>query len=82
MELEVEGLTGATYGEKSQDRLVAAVVQEAYMQGVSTRLVDDVGWVLVARHQQIRITAESVLQPAVRMAGHSQHRGCLAVPES
>jgi len=85
MELEVEGLTGATYGEKSQDRLVqrngyrdriwetragsvelripklrkgsyfpgfleprrtaekalAAVVQEAYVQGVSTRSVDD-----------------------------------------
>jgi putative transposase len=85
MELEVEGLTGATYGEKSQDRLVqrngyrdriwetraggvelripklrkgsyfpgfleprrtaekalTAVVQEAYVQGVSTRSVDD-----------------------------------------
>ena len=85
MELEVEGLTGATYGEKSQDRLVqrngyrdriwetragsvelripklrkgsyfpgfleprrmaekalAAVVQEAYVHGVSTRSVDD-----------------------------------------
>src|SRR5207245_9469382 len=85
MELEVEGLTGAAYGEKSQERLVqrngyrdrmwetragtvelripklrkgsyfpgfleprrlaekalAAVVQEAYVQGVSTRSVDD-----------------------------------------
>src|SRR6201988_2725757 len=85
MELEVEGLTGATYGEKSQDRLVqrngyrdriwetragsvelripklrkgsyfpgfleprrtaekalTAVVQEAYVQGVSTRSVDE-----------------------------------------
>src|SRR5215468_2020097 len=85
MELEVEGLTGATYGEKNQERLVqrngyrdrtwetragtvelripklrkgayfpgfleprrmaekalTAVVQEAYVQGVSTRSVDD-----------------------------------------
>src|SRR5579862_4750220 len=85
MELEVEGLTGAGYGEKSQDRLaqrngyrdrswetragtvelripklrkgsyfpgfleprrmaekaLTAVVQEAYVQGVSTRAVDD-----------------------------------------
>jgi transposase-like protein len=85
MELEVEGLTGAGYGEKSPDRLVqrngyrervwetragrvelripklrkgcyfpgfleprriaekalTAVVQEAYIQGVSTRSVDD-----------------------------------------
>src|SRR5262249_2005781 len=85
MELEVEGLTGATYGEKSQERQVqrnghrdrswetragrvelripklrkgsylpgfleprrmaekalTAVVQEAYVQGVSTRSVDD-----------------------------------------
>src|SRR5579883_3676879 len=85
MELEVEGLTGAAYGEKSQERLVqrngyrdrswetragtvelripklrkgsyfpgfleprrmaekalAAVIQEAYVQGVSTRSVDD-----------------------------------------
>jgi transposase-like protein len=85
MELEVEGLTGAPYGEKSQERLVqrngyrdrmwetragtvelripklrkgsyfpgfleprrlaekalAAVVQEAYVHGVSTRSVDD-----------------------------------------
>jgi hypothetical protein len=85
MELEVEGLTGATYGEKSQDRLaqrngyrdrmwetragnvelripklrkgsyfpsfleprrtaekaLTAVVQEAYVHGVSTRSVDD-----------------------------------------
>jgi transposase-like protein len=85
MELEVEGLTGAAYGEKSQERLVqrngyrdrtwetragtvelripklrkgsyfpgfleprrlaekalAAVVQEAYVHGVSTRSVDD-----------------------------------------
>src|SRR6201981_2996813 len=85
MELEVEGLTGAAYGEKNQERLVqrngyrdrswetragtvglripklskgshfpgfleprrmaekalTAVVQEAYVQGVSTRSVDD-----------------------------------------
>jgi putative transposase len=64
MELEVEGLTGAGYGEKSQGRLVqrnrkgsyfpgfleprrmaekalTAVVQEAYVQGVSTRSVGD-----------------------------------------
>ena len=85
MELEVEGFTGAAYGEKSQERLVRrngyrdrlsgtragtvepripklrkgsyfpgfleprrltekaliAVVQEAYMHGVSTRSVDD-----------------------------------------
>src|ERR1700751_3017312 len=85
MELEVEGLTGAAYGEKSQERLVqrngyrdrmwetragtvelripklrkgsyfpgfleprrtaekalTAVIQEAYVQGVSTRSVDD-----------------------------------------
>src|SRR5262245_66667840 len=85
MELEVEGLTGAGYGEKNQERLVqrnvyrdrswetragtvelripklrkgsyfpgfldprrmaekalTAVVQEAYVQGVSTRSVDD-----------------------------------------
>src|ERR1700756_4609994 len=85
MELEVEGLTGAAYGEKSQERLaqrngyrdrswetragtvelripklrkgsyfpgfleprrmaekaLTAVVQEAYVQGVSTRSVDD-----------------------------------------
>src|SRR5579875_1266803 len=85
MELEVEGLTGAAYGEKSQERLVqrngyrdrswetragtvelripklrkgsyfpgfleprrmaekalTAVVQEVYVQGVSTRSVDD-----------------------------------------
>src|SRR5882672_2907557 len=85
MELEVEGLTGAAYGEKNHDRLVlrngyrdrswetragtvelripklrmgsyfpgfleprrmavkalTAVVQEAYVQGVSTRSVDD-----------------------------------------
>src|ERR1700758_844190 len=85
MELEVEGLTGAPYGEKSQERLVqrngyrdriwetragtvelripklrkgsyfpgfleprrlaekalTAVIQEAYIQGISTRSVDD-----------------------------------------
>src|SRR6201992_845391 len=85
MELEVEGLTGAAYGEKAPERLaqrngyrdrtwetragtvelripklrkgsyfpgfleprrmaekaLAAVVQEAYIQGVSTRAVDD-----------------------------------------
>jgi transposase-like protein len=54
MELEVEGKTGAAYGEKSAERLaqrngyrelaekaLSAVVQEAYVQGISTRSVDD-----------------------------------------
>src|SRR5579875_2576351 len=55
MELEVEGKTGAGYGEKSAERLVqrngyrdrlwetraGTVEQEAYVQGVSTRSVDD-----------------------------------------
>src|SRR5918999_1081408 len=62
MEMEVAGLTGAAYGEKSAERLaqrkgsyfpgfleprrlaekaLTAVVQEAYIQGISTRSVDD-----------------------------------------
>src|SRR5215467_11542155 len=106
MELEVEGLTGATYGEKSQDRLVqrngyrdriwetragtvelripklrkgsyfpgfleprrlaekalAAVVQEAYVHGVSTRSVDDLvkamGMTGISKSQVSRLCAE------------------------
>ena len=106
MELEVEGLTGATYGEKSQDRLaqrngyrdrswetragtvelripklrkgsyfpgfleprrmaekaLTAVVQEAYVQGVSTRSVDDLvqamGMSGISKSQVSRLCAE------------------------
>ena len=106
MELEVEGLTGATYGEKSQDRLVqrngyrdriwetragsvelripklrkgsyfpgfleprrtaekalAVVVQEAYVQGVSTRSVDDLVQAMgisgISKSQVSRLCAE------------------------
>ena len=106
MELEVEGLTGATYGEKSQDRLVqrngyrdriwetragsvelripklrkgsyfpgfleprrtaekalAAVVQEANVQGVSTRSVDDLVQAMgisgISKSQVSRLCAE------------------------
>jgi putative transposase len=106
MELEVEGLTGATYGEKSQDRLVqrngyrdriwetragsvelripklrkgsyfpgfleprrmaekalAAVVQEAYVHGVSTRSVDDLVQAMgisgISKSQVSRLCAE------------------------
>lgn len=106
MELEVEGKTGAGYGEKSADRLVqrngyrdrlwetragtvelripklrkgsyfpafleprrlaekalAAVVQEAYVQGVSTRSVDDLvkamGMTGISKSQVSRLCAE------------------------
>lgn len=106
MELEVEGLTEATYGEKSQDRLaqrngyrdriwetragsvelripklrkgsyfpgfleprrtaekaLTAVVQEAYVQGVSTRSVDDLvqamGLSGISKSQVSRLSAE------------------------
>jgi transposase-like protein len=106
MELELEGLTGGTYGEKSQDRLVqrngyrdriwetragsfelripklrkgsyfpgfleprrtaekvlTAVVQEAYVQGVSTRSVDDLvqamGLSGISKSQVSRLCAE------------------------
>ena len=106
MELEVEGLTGASYGEKSQERLVqrngyrsrdwetragtvelripklrkgsyfpgfleprrmaekalTAVVQEAYVQGVSTRSVDDLvqamGMTGISKSQVSRLCAE------------------------
>jgi putative transposase len=106
MELEVEGLTGAAYGEKSQERLVqrngyrdrmwetragtvelripklrkgsyfpgfleprrlaekalAAVVQEAYVHGVSTRSVDDLvkamGMTGISKSQVSRLCAE------------------------
>ena len=106
MELEVEGLTGATYGEKSQERLaqrngyrdrswetragtvelripklrkgsyfpgfleprrmaekaLTAVVQEAYVQGVSTRSVDDLvqamGMSGISKSQVSRLCAE------------------------
>ena len=106
MELEVEGLTGATYGEKSQERLVqrngyrdriwetragtvelripklrkgsyfpgfleprrlaekalSAVVQEAYVHGVSTRSVDDLvtamGMTGISKSQVSRLCAE------------------------
>ena len=106
MELEVEGLTGAGYGEKSQERLVqrngyrgrdwetragtvelripklrkgsyfpgfleprrmaekalTAVVQEAYVQGVSTRSVDDLvqamGMTGISKSQVSRLCAE------------------------
>ena len=104
MELEVEGLTGAAYGEKNQDRLVqrngyrdrnwetragtvelripklrsyfpgfleprriaekalTAVVQEAYVQGVSTRSVDDLvqamGMSGICKSQVSRLCAE------------------------
>ena len=106
MELEVEGLTGAGYGEKSQDRLaqrngyrdrswetragtvelripklrkgsyfpgfleprrmaekaLTAVVQEAYVQGVSTRSVDDLvqamGMTGISKSQVSRLCAE------------------------
>jgi len=106
MELEVEGLTGASYGEKSSERLVqrngyrdrdwetragmvelripklrkgsyfpdfleprrmaekalTAVVQEAYVQGVSTRSVDDLvkamGMSGISKSQVSRLCAE------------------------
>jgi putative transposase len=106
MELEVEGLTGASYGEKSQERLVqrngyrdrmwetragtvelripklrkgsyfpgfleprrlaekalTAVVQEAYVHGVSTRSVDDLvkamGMTGISKSQVSRLCAE------------------------
>ncbi|TFV35844.1 IS256 family transposase, partial [Bradyrhizobium niftali] len=106
MELEVEGLTGATYGEKNQERLVqrngyrdrswetragtvelripklrkgsyfpgfleprrmaekalTAVVQEAYVQGVSTRSVDDLvqamGMTGISKSQVSRLCGE------------------------
>jgi len=106
MELEVEGLTGATYGEKSSERLaqrngyrdrtwetragtvelripklrkgsyfpgfleprrmaekaLTAVVQEAYVQGVSTRSVDDLvqamGMSGISKSQVSRLGAE------------------------
>src|ERR671935_442317 len=106
MELEVEGLTGAGYGEKSQERLaqrngyrdrswetragtvelripklrkgsyfpgfleprrmaekaLAAVVQEAYVQGVSTRSVDDLvqamGMTGISKSQVSRLCGE------------------------
>jgi putative transposase len=106
MELEVEGLTGAAYGEKSQERFVqrngyrdrvwetragsvelripklrkgsyfpgfleprrmaekalAAVVQEAYVQGVSTRSVDELvqamGMSGISKSQVSRLCAE------------------------
>src|SRR5690348_3764533 len=106
MELEVEGLTGAAYGEKSQERLaqrngyrdrswetragtvelripklrkgsyfpgfleprrmaekaLTAVVQEAYVQGVSTRSVDDLvqamGMTGISKSQVSRLCAE------------------------
>src|SRR6201989_2985125 len=106
MELEVEGLTGATYGERSPDRLVqrngyrdrtwetragtvelripklrkgsyfpgfleprrlsekalAAVVQEAYVHGVSTRSVDDLvkamGMTGISKSQVSRLCEE------------------------
>src|ERR671935_670227 len=106
MELEVEGLTGATYGEKSSERLaqrngyrdrswetragtvelripklrkgsyfpgfleprrmaekaLTAVVQEAYVQGVSTRRVDDLvqalGMTGISKSQVSRLCQE------------------------
>jgi transposase-like protein len=106
MELEVEGLAGAAYGEKSQERLaqrngyrdrnwetragtvelripklrkglllpwlpgarrmaekaLTAVVQEAYVQGVSTRSVDDLvqamGMSGISKSQVSRLCAE------------------------
>jgi putative transposase len=104
MELEVEGLTGAAYGEKNAERLVqrngyrdrlwetragtvelripklrkgsyfpgfleprrlaekalAAVVQEAYVHGVSTRSVDDLvkGMTGISKSQVSRLCAE------------------------
>ena len=106
MELEVEGLTGAAYGEKSQERLaqrngyrdrswetragtvelripklrkgsyfpgfleprrmaekaLTAVVQEAYVQGVSTRSVDDLvqamGMTGISKSQVSRLCGE------------------------
>jgi putative transposase len=106
MEAEVEGLTGAAYGEKSQERLVqrngyrdrmwetragtvelripklrkgsyfpgfleprrlaekalAAVVQEAYVHGVSTRSVDDLvkamGMTGISKSQVSRLCAD------------------------
>ena len=106
MELEVEGLTGATYGERNQERLVqrngyrdrswetragtvelripklrkgsyfpgfleprriaekalTAVVQEAYVQGVSTRSVDDLvqamGMSGISKSQVSRLCSE------------------------
>src|SRR5215468_3747705 len=106
MELEIEGLTGAAYGEKSQERLVqrngyrdrvwetrdgtvelripklrkgsyfpgfleprrmaekalAAVVQEAYVQGVSTRSVDELvqamGMSGISKSQVSRLCAD------------------------
>src|SRR5271168_4393577 len=106
MELEVEGLTGAAYGEKNLDRLVqrngyrdrtwetragtvdlkipklrkgsyfpgfleprrtgekalAAVIQEAYIQGVSTRSVDELvkamGMTGISKSQVSRLCSE------------------------
>jgi transposase-like protein len=106
MELEVEGLTGAAYGEKSSERLaqrngyrerdwetragtvelripklrkgsyfpgfleprrlaekaLTAVVQEAYIQGISTRSVDDLvkamGMTGISKSQVSRLCAE------------------------
>src|ERR671928_1131190 len=106
MELEVEGLTGAAYGEKSQERLaqrngyrdrswetragtvelripklrkgsyfpgfleprrmaekaLTAVIQEAYIQGISTRSVDDLvkalGMTGISKSQVSRLCGE------------------------
>jgi len=45
MDLEVEALTGAGYGERNPERqtekALVAVIQEAYVHGISTRAVDD-----------------------------------------
>src|ERR1700753_840929 len=107
MELEVEGLTGAAYGEKAPERLaqrngyrdrtwetragtvelripklrkgsyfpgfleprrmaekaLAAVIQEAYIQGVSTRAVDDLvkamGGTGISKSQVSRLCEET-----------------------
>jgi putative transposase len=59
MELEVENLTGAAHGERSSDRIV---IQEAYVQGVSTRSVDDLvkamGMTGISKSQVSRLCAE------------------------
>src|SRR5215204_2482277 len=102
MEMEVAGLTGAAYGEKSSERLaqrngyrerawetragtvelripklrkgsyfpgfleprrlaekaLTAVVQEAYIQGISTRSVDDLGMSGISKSQVSRLCEE------------------------
>src|ERR671916_748480 len=58
MELDAEGACGAGHGERSAD----PVIQEAYVQGISTRSVDDLvramGMGGVSKSQVSRLCAE------------------------